>query len=105
MGQSLTSRKRRNIERRRPDSHILSWMGDIQRIDVRLEPAHSGWRLDRALAAAVPTLSRERLKNLIRSGAVEAGGHPVRDPAAKVNGGESLHIAVPEPSPAHNQPQ
>ena len=49
-------------------------MGGIQTIDVRLEPAHAGWRLDRALAAAVPTLSRERLKALIRSGAVEAGG-------------------------------
>ena len=47
-------------------------MGGIQTIDVRLEPAHAGWRLDRALAAAVPTLSRERLKALIRSGAVEA---------------------------------
>ena len=49
-------------------------MGGHQTIDVRLEPAHAGWRLDRALAAAVPTLSRERLKNLIRSGAVETSG-------------------------------
>ena len=56
-------------------------MGGIQTIDVRLEPAHAGWRLDRALAAAVPTLSRERLKSLIRSGAVEAEGTAVRDPA------------------------
>ena len=47
-------------------------MGGIQTIDVRLAPAHAGWRLDRALADAVPTLSRERLKALIRSGAVEA---------------------------------
>src|SRR3954454_14699878 len=105
MGQSLTSRKRRNIERRRPDSHILSWMGDIQRIDVRLEPAHSGWRLDRALAAAVPTLSRERLKSLIRSGAVETDGLPIRDPATKVRGAESLRVAVPEPTLAHNEAQ
>ena len=55
-------------------------MGAHQTIDVRLEPAHAGWRLDRALAAAVPTLSRERLKSLIRSGAVEIGGTAVRDP-------------------------
>jgi 23S rRNA pseudouridine1911/1915/1917 synthase len=80
-------------------------MGGIQTIDVRLEPAHAGWRLDRALAASVPTLSRERLKNLIRSGAVEAAGSPVRDPALKVRGGESLRLAIPEPEPAHNQPQ
>jgi 23S rRNA pseudouridine1911/1915/1917 synthase len=80
-------------------------MGGIQTIDVRVEPAFAGWRLDRALAAAVPTLSRERLKNLIRSGAVEAGGTALRDPAAKVSGGEALRVAVPEPSPAHNEAQ
>ena len=80
-------------------------MGGHQTIDVRLEPAHAGWRLDRALAAAVPTLSRERLKVLIRSGAVEASGTPVRDPAAKVLGDESLRVAIPEPDQAHNEPQ
>ena len=80
-------------------------MGGIQTIDVRLGPAHAGWRLDRALAAAVPTLSRERLKTLIRSGAVEAGGKAVRDPALKVRGEEALRVAIPEPTPAHDEPQ
>ena len=80
-------------------------MGAHQTIDVRLEPAHAGWRLDRALAAAVPTLSRERLKTLIRSGAVEAQGKAVRDPATKVKGDERLSVAVPEPAPARNEPQ
>jgi len=80
-------------------------MGGIQTIDVRLEPAHAGWRLDRALAAAVPTLSRERLKALIRSGAVEAAGKAVRDPATKVRGEEAFRVAVPEPTAAHNEPQ
>jgi 23S rRNA pseudouridine1911/1915/1917 synthase len=72
---------------------------------VRLAAAHSGWRLDRALADAAPTMSRERLKALIRSGAVEREGTPVRDPAAKVRGDESFRLAVPEPEPAHNQAQ
>ena len=80
-------------------------MGGIQTIDVRLEPAHAGWRLDRALAAAVPTLSRERLKSLIRSGAVEAEGREIRDPATKVRGEEALRVLVPEPRPAHNEAQ
>jgi 23S rRNA pseudouridine1911/1915/1917 synthase len=80
-------------------------MGGFQTIDVRLGSAHAGWRLDRALADAVPTLSRERLKALIRSGAVEAGGKAVRDPALKVRGEEALRLAVPEPTPAHNAPQ
>jgi 23S rRNA pseudouridine1911/1915/1917 synthase len=80
-------------------------MGGFQTIDVRLEPAHAGWRLDRALAVLVPTLSRERLKALIRSGAVDAGGAPIRDPALKVRGHEALRLVVPEPGPAHNEPQ
>jgi len=80
-------------------------MGGHQTIDVRLAPAHAGWRLDRALADAVPTLSRERLKSLIRSGAVESGGALLRDPAVKVRGNESLRVAVPEPEPAHNEAQ
>jgi 23S rRNA pseudouridine1911/1915/1917 synthase len=80
-------------------------MGGIQTIEVRLEPSHAGWRLDRALADALPTLSRERLKNLIRSGAVEASGTLIRDPALKVRGNENLQLAVPEPEPAHNEPQ
>jgi 23S rRNA pseudouridine1911/1915/1917 synthase len=65
-----------------------------------------GWRLDRALAVAVPTLSRERLKALISSGAVSAaGGVPLRDPAAKAQAGSTYRIAVPEPRPAHNEAQ
>jgi 23S rRNA pseudouridine1911/1915/1917 synthase len=79
--------------------------GGHTNIDVRLEPAFAGWRLDRALAAAVPTMSRERLKALIRSGAVQAQGSAVRDPAIKVKGDESLCVTVPEPEPAHNAPQ
>lgn len=80
-------------------------MGEIQTIDVRLDAAHAGWRLDRALAHAVPTLSRERLKALIRSGSVIAHGSPLRDPALKVKGDEAVRVAVPEPKPPHNEPQ
>ena len=80
-------------------------MAGGQTIAIRLAPGYSGWRLDRALADALPTLSRERLKALIRSGAVEADGTAVRDPATKVRGTESFHIAVPDPEPAHNEAQ
>ena len=80
-------------------------MGGSQLIQVSLGPDHSGWRLDRALAAVVPTLSRERLKALIRSGALTAGTAAVRDPATKVRGDERLLLSVPEPEPAHNEAQ
>jgi 23S rRNA pseudouridine1911/1915/1917 synthase len=66
----------------------------------------AGWRLDRALAAAVPTLSRERLKALIGSGAVVGPhGAPVRDPAMKAVPGGTYEVSVPEPRPAHNEAQ
>ena len=81
-------------------------MGGHQVISVELKPSHSGWRLDRALADAVPTLSRERLKSLIRSGAVQSEASiAVRDPALKVHGQEAYRLIVPEPTPAHNEPQ
>jgi 23S rRNA pseudouridine1911/1915/1917 synthase len=65
-----------------------------------------GWRLDRALAAAVPTLSRERLKALISSGEVIGPeGKQVRDPAAKAVPGGTYRVTVPAPAPAHNEPQ
>ena len=79
--------------------------GGHQTFDVRLEPAHAGWRLDRALAATMPTLSRERLKALIRSGALASSVATLRDPAIKVRGDERLTLIVPEPQEAHNEPQ
>lgn len=80
-------------------------MAGGHQIVVKLEQGHAGWRLDRAMAAAVPTLSRERLKALIRSGALERCGTPLRDPATKVRGDEAFLLQVPEPEPAQNAPQ
>jgi 23S rRNA pseudouridine1911/1915/1917 synthase len=64
----------------------------------------AGWRLDRALAAALPALSRERLKALISSGRVTGPTGPVRDPAAKAVSG-TYEVAIPIAAPAHNEPQ
>ena len=79
--------------------------GGHQTIDVRLQAGHAGWRLDRALADAMPTVSRERLKALIRSGALESAGNLHRDPATKVRGDEAFRLTLPEPKPAHNEAQ
>src|SRR4029078_2739607 len=105
MRQSLTSRKLTPLNGPVTNPIFNGKMGGNRTIDVRLAPAHAGWRLDRALADAVPTLSRERLKALIRRGAVEAEGKSLPDPAVKVRGEEALRVAVPEPTPAHNVPQ
>src|SRR3569623_986002 len=75
-------------------------------IEARISDTAGGWRLDRALADAVPTMSRERLKALISSGAVsDPAGNLVRDPSRKIDGGLLFTIVVPDPAPAHNEAQ
>jgi len=74
-------------------------------IEATIAPAADGWRLDRALADAVPTLSRERLKVLIASGAVTRDGLMVRDAARKAAAGDRLLVAVPVPTQPHNEAQ
>ena len=73
--------------------------------EVELSAESVGWRLDRALAAAIPTLSRERLKALISAGAVRVGDRIVRDPATKLAKPEPAQITVPDPRPAGNAAQ
>ncbi|MHC9417606.1 RluA family pseudouridine synthase [Sphingomonas citri] len=74
-------------------------------ISATIAPAADGWRLDRALADAVPTLSRERLKVLINAGQVTQDGAAVRDPSRKSHAGDAYAVMVPAPAPAHNEAQ
>ena len=70
-------------------------------------PAEAGgWRLDKALAAALPDFSRERLKALIAHGQVHrADGAPANDPSAKVASGSAFDVTVPPPAPLENEAQ
>jgi len=79
--------------------------GGHTNFDIALDASQAGWRLDRALAAQLPKLSRERLKVLTKAGALTRDGQAVRDPAIKVKGDELFTLAVPDPTPAHNEPQ
>ena len=74
-------------------------------VQATIAAAADGWRLDRALADAAPTLSRERLKVLINAGRVSRDGLLVRDPAKRAAVGEVFAVAVPAPTPAHNEAQ
>ena len=74
-------------------------------IQATIRPAADGWRLDRALADAAPTLSRERLKVLINAGQVTRDGLAVRDPAKRAGAGEVFAVAVPCPTLPHNEAQ
>ncbi len=69
--------------------------------DVTITPEMAGWRLDRALAALIPTLSRERLKALVSAGHVSN----TRDPATKIKPNATYSVTVPPPTVAHNEAQ
>ncbi|MGH6992857.1 MAG: RluA family pseudouridine synthase [Caulobacteraceae bacterium] len=59
----------------------------------------AGGRLDKALAAAAPQLSRARLQALMREGRVTRGGEPANDPSAPARPGR-YSILLPAPAPA-----
>ena len=80
--------------------------GDDQVLTVALGDSAAGLRLDRALAEALPDLSRERLKSLIKGGRVtSADGTILWDPSAKAIASASLELRLPKPAPAHNVAQ
>jgi 23S rRNA pseudouridine1911/1915/1917 synthase len=59
-----------------------------------------GDRLDRWLAARIPSLSRSRLQELVRSGRVARAGRTIGEPGTRVKPGDVIVIQVPEPEPA-----
>ena len=73
-------------------------------LTVRLAPG-AGSRLDKALALALPQLSRERLKSLIAEGLVSRGGLIERDPAARPHENEEYAVALPAARPLDNAAQ
>ncbi|HEX2814297.1 MAG TPA: RluA family pseudouridine synthase [Sphingopyxis sp.] len=78
-------------------------LGDDEILTVMLSGAAAGLRLDRALAEALPDLSRERLKTLIKGGRVaDAAGTVLWDPSAKTATPTTLAVRLPAPAPAHN---
>jgi 23S rRNA pseudouridine1911/1915/1917 synthase len=81
-------------------------MSEAQRHIVTFDQSASGERLDRALAAALPTLTRSRVKALIESRRVAlADGTTVEEPSRKVKTGDSFTVDIPEPEAATPQAQ
>ena len=76
---------------------------------ITLDSAATGQRLDRALQARLPELSRSRLKQLIVSGQVsdvtDGRENVIRDPARKVKVGQTFVVILPEAEDATPQAQ
>jgi 23S rRNA pseudouridine1911/1915/1917 synthase len=81
-------------------------MSDTGRHLVTIDDSAAGERLDRALTAAFPSLTRSRVKALIESRRVTlADGTTVEEPSRKVKKGEAFAIDIPEPEPAEPEAQ
>jgi 23S rRNA pseudouridine1911/1915/1917 synthase len=70
------------------------------RFEACLTDEHAGERLDRALALALPDLSRTRIQALMRAGKVHVNGVACLDPKRAVQAGDVVSVAVPPPEPA-----
>ncbi len=69
-------------------------------IEVTIEAAEAGERLDRVLAAKLERLSRSRLKSLIEEGRVWLAGATIEEPSYRVKPGQTFAIIIPEIVPA-----
>lgn len=73
-------------------------------IKIEVEREHSGSRLDRFLAAALPDFSRARLQTLIREGFVRLNGKNPR-PRDAVRTGDTVELEEPEIEKVEAQPE
>jgi 23S rRNA pseudouridine1911/1915/1917 synthase len=86
-------------------------MSEARRHTVTIDESASGERLDRALAAALPELTRSRVKALIESRRVSLAsplnetGQTIEEPSRKVKMGERFLVDIPAPEPAIPQAQ
>ncbi len=81
-------------------------MSNADRHVVTIDGSASGERLDRALAAAMPSLTRSRVKALIESRRVALeNGRTIEEPSRKVKTGERFIVDIPPPEPAEPEPQ
>ncbi len=76
---------------------------DDEAFGLRVVTLDGGERVDKALAAALPELSRARIQALIAEGRVSRDGAPVSDASQKAGG--DYRLEIPPPAPAEPQPE
>lgn len=74
-------------------------------LQVTVDAADHGQRLDRWLATSVADLSRSRLKSLIETGQVTRAGATINEPSLRVKSGQTFAIFVPETAPPEPEGQ
>jgi 23S rRNA pseudouridine1911/1915/1917 synthase len=84
------------------DEPLLTEDDDAEMLEARIDAP--GVRLDKALAAAFPTLSRARLQALLAEGAVTRDGQPITSGSAKAQTG-LYAVVLPPVAPATPQPE
>ncbi len=71
-----------------------------RRYSVTVQDSDAGARLDRVLAAALPEISRSRLKALLLEGRVTSAGAVISEPSLRVKPGTRYAVTVPAARPA-----
>jgi 23S rRNA pseudouridine1911/1915/1917 synthase len=66
----------------------------------QVEPSGTGERLDRAVAARLPELSRSYAANLIERGHISVNGVPATKAGHKLKPGDLISVDVPAPEPS-----
>ena len=84
------------------DEPLLTEDDDAEMLEARIDAP--GVRLDKALAAAFPTLSRARLQALLAEGAVTRDGQPITSGSAKAQAG-LYAVIMPPVAPATPLPE
>ena len=75
--------------------------GEAEALYTVTVPAEAdGQRIDRALTAALPELSRSRIQALVVAGRVRADGQTIAEPKTRVKAGRQLVVTVPPAAPA-----
>ncbi|MNQ59787.1 Ribosomal large subunit pseudouridine synthase D [compost metagenome] len=84
------------------DEPLLTEDDDAEMLEARIDAP--GVRLDKALAAAFPSLSRARLQALLAEGAVTRDGQPISSGSAKAQAG-LYAVILPPVAPATPLPE
>jgi 23S rRNA pseudouridine1911/1915/1917 synthase len=73
-------------------------------LEIFVEQADEGQRIDAFLTTRIPDLSRSRVQAIIRKRLVSIDGEYAK-PSTRINAGQRIQIELPEPEPSTSQPE